>query len=217
MNIAGKAIELVKWTIGGALLTGLVACGGGGGPVTVAPTAIAAADTTAAVTAATVGALAPAAGAAPTAYLFNSGFSGVDANGAALNLGGATTVAITSAGTAAAGATPATPPAFAITNGGGTATGAVTFGSCIFTVKTSNIPTLPVGTVMKIDPCTLTVNTSGLTANGASTTASGSWLLGSARSIQTATPVTISSTGSVTINGTPLGTVTVTAVTGAGG
>lgn len=214
MNFASKAIELAKWSIGGALLSGLVACGGGTRPL---PVNVATADTTAAITAANVGTLAPAAGAAPTAFLFNSGFSGIDATGAAVNLGGATTVAITAAGKPAAGATPAVAPTFAITNGGGTATGDVTFGSCIFTVKASNIPTLLVGTVIKVDPCTLTVATIGLTANGTTTTAAGSWLLGSARSTQVSFPVSISSIGTVTINGTTLATVTVTPATGAGG
>jgi hypothetical protein len=118
MNIASKAIELVKWTIGGALLAGLVACGGGGGGSFSPVGYVATSDSTTKVTAANIGALAPVSGAAPTVFLFNSGFSGVDGTGAAVNLGGATTFSVTDAGTPAAGTTPATPSTATITNGG---------------------------------------------------------------------------------------------------
>jgi len=211
MTFASKAIELVKWTIGGALLTGLVACGGGGGSVSTAPTTVANADVTAAVTAANIAALAPATGATPAAFTFNSGFSGTNtaAGSAAINLTGPTTVAIT-----AAGAT----PAFSITNGGGTATGTVGFGSCDFTVTTSTIPVLPVGAVMKVDPCSLTVHTNGVTT-GTAVDATATLNLGGTLSASgtTLSGVTISSTGEVSILGTVVATVTVITVTGAGG
>lgn len=207
MTIASKVIELAKWTIGGALLTGLVACGGGGGSVSTAPTAVANADVTAAVTAANIAALAPATGATPTAFTFNSGFSGTDASGNAVNLAGPTTVAIT-----AAGAT----PTFTITNGGGTATGTVGFGSCDFTATASSISGWTVGGVVKVNPCSVTFQTTNVTTGIVSTVSVTLNLGGTLSATSTMPGVTISSTGTVTINGVTVGTVTVTTVTGAG-
>lgn len=221
MNIASESVELAKWTIGLTLLAALAACseGGSNAPPATVPVTVATTNVVVPVTAATVAALAPAAGAAPTPFVFNSGFSGVDAAGAAVNLGGSTTFAVTSAGTPAAGATPATAPAFAITNGGNTASGDITFGSCIFTVKTSNAPStsaLAVGKVIKVDPCTLTVNTIGDTCGTLSTNDNLTLLFGSTSSISAVFPVTVSCTGLVTINNTSLGTVTLQVTTGAG-
>ncbi len=107
-------------------------------------------------------------------------------------------------------------PAFAITTGTSTATGVTTFGSCIFTVTSSTYPAgsaLVVGAVIKIDPCTLTVATKGLTAGSTTSNGTATFLLGTTTSSSVTLPVTISSTGVVTINNIGLGTVSVS-VTG---
>jgi len=57
--------------------------------------------------------------------------------------------------------------AFSIGAGGNTATGAMSFGSCVFTVEASSIlPELPVSTVVIVDPCSLTVASTGTITTG---------------------------------------------------
>jgi len=205
-----KSVELTKWTIGVVLASALVGCGGGVGSSAPAPVAVVAADAQVPMTQATVAALVPAAGAAPIVATFNSGVSGTNAAGAAVHLTGPTTVAFSAPATG-------TTPVFTIKNGTGTATGNTTFGSCDFTVVTSTIPALPVDTVLKVDPCKLTVPTSGDPANGTTTTQNVVFTLGNATSTDIPLAVTIASTGAVTVGGTVVATVTITVLTGAGG
>jgi hypothetical protein len=214
-SIFCKYVGLGKWTIGLALSAALAACGGGGDNPAPAPITLAAADTVVPLTSATVASLVPAAGAPPIVATFNSGFSGTNtkpgAGGAPVDLKGVTTLTFTAPATGTA------PPPFTITNGGGTAHGTTTFGSCIFTVTDSTVTDLPVGTVLTVNPCTLTVPTNGDPANGIPTTQNSTLLLGSTTSSSIPLAVTIDSSGTVTIGSTPAGTVPTTVLTGGTG
>lgn len=204
MAVRSNGRSLISGIVCGLVVTALVACGKSH------PTAplVATSNLTVSVSASTVGALVPASGSSATTFSYSSGFSGTNGTGgAAVNLTGATTVSI--GGTAAA-------PTFQITNGGGTASGTLSFGSCDFHITTSTVQNLPVGTVLVVTPCNLTVNTSGQ-LSGSTTSVGVVLLLGGSTSVTATLPgVTIGSDGTVTVNGTNVGTVTVGASTGAG-
>ena len=180
-----------KFLLAAAASAALVACGGGGGSSS-APIKAASANTSVAI--------GPANGAAATAAVSGQTFafaSGV----AALGTTASTTVALTSG---AAGA----PAKFDIASGTGKATGALTYGSCIFTVAAgSTIPSLPAGTVVTVNPCTLGVATTGLAANDVPQNGSATLTLGTTTSAALPLTVTISASGSVSINGSTVGTV----------
>jgi hypothetical protein len=74
-----------------------------------------------------------------------------------------------------------------------------------------------VGSVFKVDPCTLTIHTSGTLANGLTNMLDATLTFGTTTSTASKVPVIINGNGSVTINGVTVGTVTVNPVTGAGG
>lgn len=109
-------------------------------------------------------------------------------------------------------------PAFSIAADGYTATGTTAFGSCIFRVSNSNFPAehpLANGKTVTVNPCTLNVSTSGATANGVATTRSVVLLLGAAQSAGASVTVGINASGGLTLNGSLVGTVTLTPITGA--
>lgn len=213
MKFANNPLTPAKWALSLAMVGALAACGGGDD----APAAVAASsNVTAAASGAVLSALVPATGAGPIASTFANGFSGTDGTLAAtpVALTGPTTVAFTGTGVN---------PAFAITNGGLTATGVTSFGSCIFTVgSTSPFPAtspLAAGKVFKVNPCNLTVSSNGAIANGASFARDVILTLGLVQSTPLKLPVTVSSAGVVAVNGVTVGSVTViqtTGVTGAG-
>lgn len=213
LKFATNRFTPAKWAFSLAMVGALAACGGGD---YVPPDAVAASsNVTAAANGAVLAALVPATGAAPIVATFANGFSGtVGTSTTPAVLTGPTTVAFTSTGDS---------PAFSITNGGLTATGTTTFGSCIFTVG-SNSPfpsTSPLASnkVLKVDPCNLTVSSNGAIANGASFARDVILTLGLVQSTPLSLPVTVSSTGVVAVNGVTVGSVTViktTGVTGAG-
>ena len=196
-----KKIAVTSLVFGAVAL--MSACGGGG---TSSPALVPVATTNLAIDAnATV---ISAVGTAPVT--FPNGFSGVDGSGAPVSISGATTVAFSGSGAS---------PNVSITNGGFTASGATTFGSCIFTFNASNFPAasgFATGQSVKVNPCTLTVKTSGLVANGSPTSTTATLTFGSILSLVFSELVVINSNGSVSIGGFPLGTVTVVASTGAG-
>ena len=119
---------------------------------------------------------------------------------------------LTLSGTAAA-------PSFSLTAGADTATGVMSYGSCIFTIVTSTFPSsspLAVGKKTEVSPCTLFVDTAGSTANAAATLTDVSFVLGATASSPVPLLVSISPTGVVTVGGVVIGTVTVVVTTGAG-
>jgi hypothetical protein len=67
----------------------------------------------------------------------------------------------TSSTTLTFGGTDAAPTA-TITAGSSTATADVSFGSCIFKVKTSSMSHIPAGSTVTVNPCTVTFQTNGL-------------------------------------------------------
>jgi hypothetical protein len=207
-----KGLLPAKLAFGLTLVAALVACGGGSdGPatITVAPAANAAAPATAS----RLAGLVPASSTAtPIVATFANGFSGTDGTAGAtpVSVTGPTTVAFTSAGAT---------PAFAITNGGLTATGATTFGSCIFTITSSAFPAgspLAQGQMVKVNPCTMTAATANGTANGVATNRNVTLTFGTTVSSPMSLPVTITAGGDVSIGGVLLVTVVTVQTTGAG-
>jgi hypothetical protein len=120
---------------------------------------------------------------------------------------------VTFAGTSAA-------PTFAIASGGSTASGALSIGSCIFTITSSTFPStspLRQGATITVNPCTLKVATLGAPADGSTADRSVTLVLRNTDSTPRALPIRISASGEVTINGRTLGTVTLGTATGATG
>jgi len=87
-----------------------------------------------------------------------------------------------------------------------------TFGSCIFTVTSTNLPNIPL--TITVNPCSINASTGGVPATGASTTVGAAVVFGTATSGTAVVVVNVSPTGVVTINGANAGTVTVVSVTG---
>lgn len=102
-------------------------------------------------------------------------------------------------------------------------TGKMGYGSCIFTILTSPfavphafaVTAPPAVPPITISACSLSVDTAGKTADGSSTPGTVTFTLNGISSSVTL-PVSISSTGVVTVNGFGFGTATVVATTGAG-
>ena len=187
-------ISLALVLAGSALLA---ACGGGGDSTPVR-SGTAAADLTASVTASTAPAL------LDKSFSFQNGV-------ADLGTTSATTLALS--GSAAA-------PDFSLTDGTNKASGVMTYGSCIFTIKQSNFPAnftkLQVGVVTEVKPCDVVVATAGMpTASSSLSTIK--LLLGSSFSLPLGVTVTISDSGLVTISGTLFGTIKLQLATGATG
>jgi hypothetical protein len=193
-TFSSKSISVAKWSVLGLVAAAaLVACGGGSST----PDKVAAANTTVAVN--------PTSGAAATAVV--SGKTFTFTNGvAAFGTTAATTVQVTSG----AGTAPAT---FEIKSGTGVATGDYSFGSCIFTIKVSTIPSVAVGSKITVDPCSYSVPTAGRTANGVAVDVNQSWFLGTSSAI-IPVKMTLNPDGSVVLDGKTFGSVTLSNVTG---
>lgn len=117
------------------------------------------------------------------------------------------TVALTFSNTSSA-----TPTAtFGVGSGQFTAT--TTFGSCIFTVTSSNVSGLTVGQVLTVNPCLINVGLSGKTIGVVQVPLS--VIIGGTRSTPITVAVTVAPNGTVTLGNKTLGTVTIT--TGSGG
>lgn len=208
LKFSSSGLTLGKFALGLTLAAALAACGGGGdAPAAVKVSSV---DVLTAVTSTTVASLVTT---TPTVATFATGFSGTDntLTDAAVAIAGSTTVSFTSSSAT---------PAFAITNGGATATGTTTFGSCIFTVTASTFPLsspLATGKVVKVNPCSLTASTSGVNADGLPVVRDVVLVLGTASSQPIQLAVTVSADGTVLIGTTPVGTVTLVAATGATG
>lgn len=170
----------------------LVACGGGGSSS--APVTVASADTTVATNSTTAGAVANVPFSFPAVPEFGTT--------------AATTLSFTGTGTA---------PPFAISSGGFTASGATSFGSCIFVVAASNFPTghpLAQGSTVTVNPCTLNLATAAQPADGIARPRTTSLQLGGTTSSGTSVAITVNSNGTVTINNTSAGTITLVQTSG---
>jgi len=171
------------------LALGLAACGGGGSE----GAAVASSNTAVPASASTTAAV------ADKSFAFSSGIPALGTTGTS------TTLSFTS------------DSKFAVTSGGSSASGVTTYGSCIFTVTSSTFtaphPLALGGTPVRIDPCQIQLQTSGVTA-GATTNTNATLTLGTLVSTPVLVPVVISNSGQVSIGNTVLGTVTVSTATG---
>lgn len=173
----------------------LVACGGGGDDVT-----LAAADAAPIAVNKDTGAVAAQAlNAKPINFA-----SGVTAFG---TTGTATTLTVTAGST----------PGFNISAGGQTATGDLTFGSCIFTVTASDFVAphaLAVGSVVTVSDCKIDLNTAGVAANGGSTSVEVVVSLNGETSAPVTTTVVVQANGDILVGGTKITSTSVSQVTG---
>ena len=95
----------------------------------------------------------------------------------------------------------ATAPIGTITAANGTASGPASFGSCIFTIQSSNIPGITVGQVITVNLCQYNVLTQGLEARGQATVVNILLQLGLTPSAAAQAQVSIDPvTGIVTVN-----------------
>ena len=193
----------------------LVACGGDVAPTPVASaaTVIPTSPATAATATAVLQTVAP-----PTApATFPSGVPALGTT-ASTTLSVATT---TATATTPTGST-VTGPAFTVASGGQTASGVLTFGSCVFTVSASSFPPaspLAVGKQVVVNPCETRVNTSGQTADGTTKPASTTLNLAGTSSTAVSVNTQVGTNGSVTLVSSsgatvPVGTVVTVTPTG---
>lgn len=183
-----------KFALVASATAALLACGGGSS----SPARVASTNTTLAIS--------PASGPAATAAVSGKTFSFPD--GA---LGGTTaaTIKLTSGATST----------FELKSGADTVTGDYTYGSCIFTIRTTtNSSIYPVGKVVTYDPCLFTVSTAGATADGVATPRNVTFILGNIQSSGLSFPVTVNPDGTLLVSGLNFGvSATLVAGTGAGG
>ena len=108
-----------------------------------------------------------------------------------------------------------TPTATVVVTGGGQFVASTTFGSCIFTITTSTIPGVTVGSQITVNPCQVNVRTGGVQATGQATTVQILLQLGITPSAANQASVSIDpNTGIVTVNNVNTGqTVTLTIAT----
>lgn len=215
------AVGRARLALSLTMVAALAACWGGGGS-TPAPVKVATANvvvgavnitpTQKTQSAATVVAVSTAA--ATTPITFPTGFSGTDANGAAVAL-----PAVATEVTFATNTADATQPKFAIVSGTDHFEGLTVMGSCSFVIQTSTYrppSAFAVGQTFKVDPCTVTLPSAGRAADGTSISGNVAVTFGTT-SITVILPVSVSGDGTIAIGGLSLGgvTVTVTSTTGA--
>jgi hypothetical protein len=185
-----------KFALAASATAALMACGGGSST----PDAYKIATADASVLVGTTN------GASTTAAISGTTFS-FPAGVAPLGTTAVTTIKLTSG----------TPDSFEAKTGASTASGPFSYGSCIFTVATSNDTALwPVGTVVTVPNCTYTIPTAGASANGTATPLNLALTLGTSKGTASV-PVTVNVNGSVLVNGKPFGTAPIVVPTGAGG
>lgn len=201
--------KTAKFGLGVLVVAALAACGGGSSDTlaTVASSNVTVGTDNSTTTAKTATATVLAAAASTTAPVtFSSGFAGTDASGAAVAVTESTKVSFTS------NATDATKPGFAVSSASGSAEGTTTLGSCSFTVTKSSYPTshpFALGKTVKVDPCTVQLDTAGKTA-GVSGTAAATWTFGTSKTTVNVPAVSVSSSGSVSIGSVTIPNLTVT-------
>jgi hypothetical protein len=178
-------IKSMKLVLAVSAAAALVACGG------TDPVVVASANVVAPATAATAAAI------VGQTFSFPAGVT-------ELGTTAATTLAVS--GTASA-------QSATIASAGQTATGPMTYGSCVLTITTSTFPAsspLGLGKTLIINPCNITVATAGATANGGSSNRNASLVLGTSTSSPLLIPVVLNTNGSVSVGGITLGTVATT-------
>ena len=124
-----------------------------------------------------------------------------------------TTVVVTSTSASAT-------PTFSIGAGTKKASGNLGFGSCIFTITQSDFVApspLAVGQTITVNPCALSLDTTGKKADGSTSNTNTTMVLGTTSSASVPLPAAVSSNGTVTVNNQTVGTVTTTPTTGTGG
>jgi hypothetical protein len=205
MNMRFNKVFLAGLVLSGSAL--LAACGGGGGG-SATPPPVATTDTAIAID--------PATGPSAVQAVLGKDFK-FDSGVPELGTTGATTLTLSGSGDK---------PSFAIVSGTDSATGAMTYGSCIFTVGTVGFPAphrlRTGGTPVTVTPCTLSVNTSGLPGDGSAIAREVTLVLGTTRSKPVSLTVSISASGVLTVNNIVIGSVVLgatprpTGATGAG-
>jgi len=193
-------ISLACLVLSGSAL--LSACGGGSDSAPLPPAPIATANTAAVIN--------PQTGAAVVGSVLDKSFDfseGVPSFGTTL----ATSLKLSSTGAA---------PLFAISSAEGSASGAMTYGSCIFKVAQSTFAAghpLALGNSFTVTPCTLSVGTAGIKGDATATPASVTLLLGTVNSSPVSVSVSINAAGVVSVNSFTIGSVTLITATGATG
>lgn len=190
-------ISLACLVLSGSAL--LAACGGDGTPPP--PAAIATSNTASLIN--------PQTGPAIVNSVLNKRF---DFGMGVPSFGTASPTSLTLSGNVAA-------PSFAITSAPDSASGIMTYGSCIFTVTQSTYTAGPLvlNNTFPVSPCGLTVATAGLKGDGIVVPSSVTFVLGADTSASVSVPVSIGPDGVVTVNGATIpGKVTLVAATGAG-
>ncbi len=184
-------LTLASIVISGGLL--MSSCGGGSSSSTTS-TPVVASDTTVTINATT--------GPASIASVMN--VPATFPNGIAA-LGTTKSTTLTIKGTAAA-------PTFELTTADGTSKGNLSFGSCIFTfTSVTAVSPFPAGATVTINPCSVTLGTKGQSASGLAQSGGLVFNFGVGQISNPFTvPYTISSNGTITINGSTFGTGTLT-------
>ena len=193
-------VKLAKFALGLTLAATLAACGGSDAPAVVK---VASVDTTAALSATDT---------ATSTAIVTAVLDKTFTFPAVTELGTTAATTLVLSGTGAA-------PTFSIGSEGKTATGTMGFGSCIFTITTSDFVAphkLAAGEKVTVDPCALEVKTAGDTATGTATDTPTTFLLGATKSAEVVLSVAIAVDGTVTVAGQVVGTVSTTTTTGAG-
>jgi hypothetical protein len=116
-------------------------------------------------------------------------------------------------------------PSFSVASAGQTASGVLTFGSCVFTVSASTFPPshpLALGKQVTVNPCQASLATGGVTADGSTKSVATTLTLGTVTSTATTVQAQVSPTGSVSlVNSTgaavSVGTTVTVTPTGTGG
>ncbi len=180
----------MNWVLAASATAVLVACGGGTDPVVVASSNV----------------VVPVTAATATAIVGQS-FS-FPAGVADLGTTAATTVAVS--GTAAS-------KTVSIASAGQTASGPMTFGSCIMTITTSTFPAtspLAVGKVITVNPCTISARVANAIFDGTPVQRDVFLQFGLVVSLSNSTPVTVNKDGTVVVGGQVIGSAPGTQLTG---
>ena len=108
-------------------------------------------------------------------------------------------------------------PTFAVSAGGSTASGDMSFGSCIFTIKASSFPAgskLAAGNKITVNPCAITLNTAGVVANGMPVQVDVTITLNGVTSAPVKQVIAIAPSGAVVVNNVTVTVTKTAAVTG---
>ena len=138
-------------------------------------------------------------GTTATPLTFATGFSGTDATGAAVALPAIPTQVTFTANTA-----DATQPKFTLTSAEGQATGTTVIGSCTFKVTFTTFkaphPMSVVGAEFKVDPCTVTMLTNGIAADGTARDVGSNGTFGTSSSLTAIIQTKINTDGTIEVN-----------------